>query len=111
MSGVIGAPGFTRSGTLAGGASSAGYPIWFPFNVTVSGTWTGTWWVENSPDNVAWANCNVGNVSPFATNGFVVAPNVFQKGLLYRITRSAGTGTLAFTISGQGVSAALGAVV
>ena len=112
MSGAIGAPGFSRSGTLATGESSAGYPIWFPFNVLVSGTWAGTWWVEVSADNgVTWASCNVGNAEPFTTNGFFVAPNVFQKGLLYRVTRGPGTGTMSFTVSGQGVAAGLGAVV
>jgi len=112
MSGVIGTPTFTRSGTLTTGASSTGYPIWFPFNILVSGTWSGQWWVDVSNDNSAWYVATQGG-SPalFSSNGFFVAPNVFQKGLLYRITRGPGTGTMSFTVSGQGVSAGLGAVV
>lgn len=105
MSGTIGTPTFSSAGTLTTGASSAGYPIWFPFNVTVSGTWTGTWWVEVSSDGSNWSNCTIGGApAAFSSNGFFVAPNVFQKGLVYRITRSAGTGTLSYTISGQGPS-------
>lgn len=107
MANAIGTPGFSASGTIASAAASAWYPIWFPFNLLISGTWSGTWAVEVSADNGATAaNCTIGGIpSSFSTNGFFVAPNVFQKGLLYRIARSAGTGTLAYTISGQGAPA------
>lgn len=102
MSGVIGVPTFTRNGTLAASASSAGYPIWFPFNILISGTWSGQWWIDASDDNSAWYVCTQGGAPAlFSSNGFFVAPNVFQKGLLYRVSRGAGTGTLAWKLAGQ----------
>ena len=105
MSGAIGTPTFSESFSLASGESTVGYPLWFPFNVTIAGTWTGTWSVEVSHDGSNWANCTSGGLpSSFSTNGFFVAPNVFQKGLLYRVTRSAGTGTMTGVVSGQALS-------
>ena len=102
MADPIGTPTVSEPFSLASGESTAGYPIWFPFNITVAGTWTGTWWVEVSADGSNWANCTIGGLpASFSTNGFFVAPNVFQKGLVYRVTRGVGTGTLTGIISGQ----------
>ncbi len=105
MADPIGAPTLSRSGTLAAGASSGGYPIWYPFNLLISGTWTGSWWVDVSDDNAAWFTATAGGApATFSGNGFFVVPNVFQKGLLYRITRSTGTGTMAYKLQGQAPS-------
>lgn len=104
MSASIGVAGFSRSGSLASAESSTGYPIWFPFNIAIGGTWTGTWGLEVSLDGGStWFNCTYGGApSAFTGNGFTPVPNVFQKGALFRITRSAGTGTMTYQITGQG---------
>ena len=107
MSSFIGTPSFSESGTIEAEASSAWYPIWFPFNILVTGEWSGDWVVDVSSDNGATSAPATAGGTPatFNTNGFYPCPNVYQKGLLFRITRGVGSGTMNYTISGQDVVA------
>ena len=102
MSGTGLAPIFSKSGTLA--ATGSGEAILFsrPFNLTLSGTWVGSVALEASTDGGA-TFVNVvkpdGTASAFTINGLYAVPNVWQTGVLFRVTFTRTSGTLAWTLS------------
>ena len=102
MSGTGLAPFFTATDTLAASGSSPSFQFSAPFNLTLSGTWAGTVAVEASVDGGAtFVNCVMpdGSPSAFTINGFYPAVNVFQNGVLYRLTFPRTSGTLVWTLS------------
>jgi hypothetical protein len=101
MANANAAPKLLGSGSLAASASSDSIAIYAPFTIEIAGTWTGTWSVEASTDNNAtFQSCVLpdGSPSAFATNGFWDVPNIRVPGVVYRIARSDGTGTLDWRI-------------
>ena len=102
MSGSGLAPRFAVSGSLAGTGATAGFALSSPFNVTVTGTWEGSWSLERSADEgVTWANCLLPDGTPnaFVTNGAWAVPNVWERGMQYRISFTRTSGTLNWRIS------------
>lgn len=93
---------FNETGTLAATGSSPGFLFSHPFNLTLSGTWVGSVAVEASPDEGAtWVNCPMpdGTYSALTANGFYPAPNVWQRGIQFRVTFTRTSGTLAWRLS------------
>ena len=102
MSGNLTAPIFSATGSLAATGSTDGFAMSGPFNFTLSGTWVGTVATEASVDGgVTWVNCIMpdGTASAFAINGFYAAPNVWQRGVLFRLTFTRTSGTVVWSIS------------
>lgn len=102
MSGSGVSPVFAESGTLTASGSTRGFRFTKPFNITVSGTWAGSWVLEMSPDEgLTWTNCLLpdGTQNVFTTNGFVAVPNVWERGLRFRLTFTRTSGDLAWRFS------------
>jgi hypothetical protein len=102
MSGSLTKPKFSASGSLAATGSTDGYALAGPFNFTLSGTWVGTVALEATVDNGAtWVNCVMpdGSASAFGINGFYAVPDVWQRGVLFRLTFTRTSGTAAWSIS------------
>lgn len=91
------------SGSLAATGSSDPFEAFQPFNITISGTWVGTWALEKLAANgTDWVNCVLpdGSLSAWATNGFwAVANNDFQHRASFRITFTRTSGTLVWEVS------------
>lgn len=99
-SGLI--PIFSKSGTLASTSSSDALQFSSRFNITLSGTWVGSVALEGSTDEGAtWVNCVMpdGTASAFTINGLYAVPNVWQKGVQFRLTFTRTSGTVAWTLS------------
>lgn len=97
MSGNLTAPLFSANGTLSATGSTDGFAMSGPFNFILSGTWDGSVALEASADGGAtWVNCILpdGTASAFIINGFYAAPNVWQRGVLFRLTFTRTSGTL-----------------
>ena len=102
MSGSGLLPIFSASGSLAATGSTEAFYIAAPFNITVSGTWVGSWALEVSTDGgVTWVNAVLsdGSNNAWTSNGFWAIPNVWQKGALFRITFTRTSGTLNWRVS------------
>lgn len=96
------APGFSANGSLAATGSSIGYQFSQPFNLTLSGTWVGTVALEASTDGgTTYVNCIMpdGTASAFTINGFRPVPNIYQRGVLYRVTFTRTSGTVDWRLS------------
>lgn len=99
MSGTGVSPIFSASGSLAASGSSDSFALSGPFNLTLSGTWVGSVVVDASTDRGAtFVNCPGGN-SPFTQNGLYPAPNVWERGVLFRVTFTRTSGTLDWRLS------------
>jgi hypothetical protein len=90
------------SGSLAATTAGDWVELDGAFNIFMSGTWTGPVALECSPDGGTTAfACEYSDGSPvvFTSNGQLVAPDATEKGMLYRLNRGAGTGTLVWRLS------------
>jgi len=102
MSGNSVSPEFLATGSLSATGSTETWGLSGPFNITISGTWVGSWALEASNNGGAtWVNCVLPDGTPnaFSGNGLYVVPNVFQRGMLFRITFTRTSGTLAWAVS------------
>lgn len=102
MSGSGVSPAFSEGGSLAATGSTPAFAISKPFNLTLAGTWVGSVAVEASTDNGGtFVNCVMpdGSPSAFTTNGMRPAPNVFQEGVLFRLTFTRTSGTVEWRLS------------
>lgn len=102
MSGTVVSPVFSASGSLAATGSTDAFSIARPFNITVSGTWVGSWALEVSTDGgVTWVNAVLsdGSNNAWTSNGFWAIPNVWQRGVRFRLTFTRTSGTLEWRIS------------
>jgi hypothetical protein len=73
-----------------------------PFNIVLSGMWTGLVALECSFDGGTTAvPCMLADGQPvtFGGNGQHVASEAVEAGILYRLVRGAGTGTLNYRLS------------
>jgi hypothetical protein len=87
----------TEFSLAATGSSSDPYRTNRPFNLTIRGTWVGTWALERSvPGSGVWDNCVMpdGSPSAFTTNGAFAVPNVFADDFEWRVTFTRTSGTL-----------------
>lgn len=84
--------------SLAATGSSPGWEAAGPFNLTIRGTWSGTWALERStPGTGVWDNCVMpdGSPSAFTGNGAYVIKNVVGTDpYAYRVTFTRVSGTL-----------------
>ena len=92
---------FNYSGSLAATGSSDGIRLSERFNVILSGTWVGSVALESSADSgTTWVNCLTADAAAnaFTTNGHFVVPNVVGDALLFRLTFTRTSGTVAWRI-------------
>lgn len=102
MSGTLVTPVFDKAGAaLAATGSTPSFTFSRPFNITISGTWVGSWALEKQAPDGSWVNCVLpdGSLSAWTTNGFWAIPNVWQNGVTYRITFTQTSGTLEWEVS------------
>ena len=102
MSGSGLLPIFSASGSLAATGSTEAFYIAAPFNFTLSGTWVGSVALEASTDGGAtWVNAVLsdGTNNAWTANGFYAVPNVWQQGVLFRLTFTRTSGTLDWRVS------------
>lgn len=89
-------------GSLAASASGAWCSLNGPFNILLAGSWAGSVALEVSADGgttVVPAQYADGSAVAFTANGHQVAASAVERGMLYRLTRGAGTGTLTWRLS------------
>ena len=73
-----------------------------PFNILLTGIWTGSVALEASFDGgttVVPCMYNDGTAVTFSANGHWVAPFATERGMVYRLNRGAGTGTMTWRLS------------
>lgn len=87
----------TAFSLAASGSSPDPFLTSGPFNLTIRGTWVGTWALERSvPGSGVWDNCVMSDGSPsaFTGNGAFAVPNAFTDQFAYRVTFTHTSGTL-----------------